>query len=158
MIMIKYLLVSFLFLSIIAANAQDVIFIKGDKRINVGIGMQNFPIGTISFDYAVADNIFEDGSIGVGPYIGLGFNTYYTHFVVGGRGTFHYPLVEDLDTYIGATLGLRYGTSALRPNQLFFPVGILLGANYPVNKNIIVFGELGSGVTYITAGITLFLE
>lgn len=151
------LLTCFLFIMNIV-NAQEALFLKGDKKINVGVGIHNYPIGSLSLDYGLIDGIFDDGTFGVGPYLGVGFSSLYTYFAVGGRGSFHYPLVEDLDTYVGASLGVRFATSSYRENGSLFTPGIFIGANYPVSKNIVLFGEIGSAVTYLNVGITLVID
>lgn len=154
----KILLLSGLLLILIMAKAQDPMFLKDDKLLNLGVGIQFYPVLSASFDYCIADGIAEKGSIGVGPYVGLGFWSRYMYLSAGARGTFHYPIIKDLDTYAGLGVGFRYTGSSYWGFSSFHPVpGFFLGANYPVTEKIIAFGELGSGVSYLTVGITFFL-
>ena len=58
--------------------AQDPIFLKGDKVLNLGVGLgstlysgtyykSQVPPVSASLDIGIADNILEKGSVGVGP-------------------------------------------------------------------------------------------
>lgn len=160
----KILLVMGLLMTILIARAQDPMFLKDDKLLNLGVGLRGYPVASASLDYCIADGILDKASIGVGPYagIGIGFGNYYlsgAYLTAGVRGTFHYPIIDDLDTYIGAGIGFRlaaykYGGISTHVAQ---GSGFFIGANYPLTDGIIVFGELGSGVSYLTAGITIFM-
>lgn len=160
----KILLLAGLFMTILVAKAQDPLFLKDDKLLNLGVGLRGYPVVSASLDYCIIDGIAERGSIGVGPYagLGIGLGNYYSkgaYITAGVRGTFHYSIIDDLDTYVGAGLGFRlaaysYGTVSIHAAQ---GSGFFIGANYPLTNDIIVFGELGSGVSYLTVGITLFL-
>ena len=160
----KFLLFASLVLAMFIAKAQDPMFLKDDKLLNLGVGLRGYPVVSASLDYCITDGIADKGSIGVGPYagLGLGLGNYYSkgaYITAGVRGTFHYPIIEDLDTYAGVGLGFRfaaysYGGTSFHVAQ---GSGFFIGANYPLTETIIVFGELGSGVSYLTAGITIFL-
>ncbi|MBK6966075.1 MAG: hypothetical protein IPH20_19675 [Bacteroidales bacterium] len=66
--------------------------------------------------------MLDVGSIGVGAYLGYTsakwqYNYFgsdwgykYSSLIIGARGTFHYPLVEKLDTYTGIMLGVNIVT------------------------------------------------
>ena len=143
--------------SVIVVNAQeDPMFIKGDKLINAGIGLGYYRSYasaidfSASFDYCIADGIIDEGSVGIGPFVGLGLNIGGIQPYAGFRGTFHYPFIEKLDTYIGFGLGLRLFNS-------IHPIGgLFIGANYPIAEKITIFGELGSGST--CAGLAFRLK
>ena len=108
----KIILLSVFIIAVIAVKAQDPIFVKGDKVVNLGVGLEywRLPI-TVSGEYCITDGIAEKGSIGVGAYAGVSFNwySYYTSsidFLAGARGSFHYPFIDKLDTYAGLSLGI----------------------------------------------------
>jgi hypothetical protein len=158
-------------------SGQEPSFSKGDKVINLGIGIgsiyysaigyrsQLLPL-SVSFEIGIADKIAEKGAIGIGGYLGyLSYkysNDYKTSdMVIGARGNFHYPLVENLDTYTGLMLGYDvvsytnlggysgiYNGSSSRPVAAWF-----IGARYYFNSNIAVMAEFGYGVTYLNLGV-----
>jgi len=80
-----------------AANAQNV-FSKGDKVVNLGIGIgSTFGVGSSalpisgSFELGVKDQLFDDKSaLGIGGYVGYASEKYldwrYTYIIVGVRG------------------------------------------------------------------------
>ena len=154
----RFLLISSLLLLVMIVKAQDPLFLEGDKRVNLGVGISTYPVASISVDYGVLDGIFDAGAIGIGPYVGLGLDKYYVYMSLGARGTFHYPLIENLDSYIGLGVGLRYDVISGAHNSLNPIPGFFLGANYPISKKMFVFAEVGSGVSYLTAGISFILE
>lgn len=151
----KVLLVLSLLFVITIVNAQSSMFEEGDRLVNVGIGINNHPTIVASVDQCIADGILDEGSIGVGPYAGLEFSSNEFKIGVGARGTFHYPIIDDLDTYLGFGVGLRYNQYTWRSNDITFIPGFFIGANYPVTEDITVFGEIGNGVSYLSLGITL---
>src|SRR5512136_3236592 len=100
--------------------AQEPSFNKGDKVVNLGIGIGTnvysgsynrmiIPPFSASLEIGIEDEIAEKGSVGLGPY--LGFTSYkweysthtatYINTILGARGNFHYPLLDKLDTYAG---------------------------------------------------------
>lgn len=113
-------------------NAQQSLFNKGDKALNLGIGLgstlyigkyytSNIPPLSASLEMGVVDNMFdvENLNIGVGGYLGFSTYTYryvygtynygwnYTNIIIGARGVVHYPLVDKMDTYAGLLVGPR---------------------------------------------------
>src|SRR5664279_293172 len=106
--------------------AQESTFKQGDKVINLGIGFgstyygsyytSHTPALSASLEVGVKDGILDKGSIGVGGYLGYSSATwanYYktSNFIIGARGSFHYPLVNKLDTYTGLLLGYNIASS-----------------------------------------------
>src|SRR5512147_1322079 len=104
--------------------SQESTFNKGDKVINLGIGLgstlyhgfgykASVPPISISGEYGIKDGILDKGVIGVGGYLGYssykweyyGWGWKYTNIIIGARGTFHYPFIDKLDTYTGILLG-----------------------------------------------------
>jgi hypothetical protein len=117
-----------------ATQAQNT-FAKGDKVVNVGVGIGNYLGGTgytttvppisASFEMGIVDHLFNDkSSLGVGGYIAYSANKYessyltttygykYSYFILGARGILHYQLVNKLDTYAGAMIGYNIASSS----------------------------------------------
>jgi hypothetical protein len=121
----KHFLLLFLIVSIpFAGNSQP--FMKGDKVINVGLGIGStlysgvgyktgLPPLSASFEVGVTE--LGPGILGVGGYFGIssykwedsfGGTTYgwkYSNIIIGARGNYHYSFAEKLDTYAGLMLG-----------------------------------------------------
>ncbi len=174
----------------IAAWSQESIFQNGDKVVNFGIGFgstlysgsfynSSVPPLSASFEMGIQDGILEKGVLGVGGYLGYSAykweNTYlggaygwkYSNIILGARGVFHYPLVDELDTYTGLLLGVQIISSKETGD---FPSGInynsqsggltaawFAGARYYFSDNFGAFLELGYGISYLTLGVSLQL-
>ncbi len=163
-------------------NAQEKKFIKGDKNISLGVGFgspwigdgnsMTFPPVSASFDYGLRDDL-GPGVIGIGGLIGVAGYRYdnlpyyawsYTTVIVGARGTYHYQLVDKLDTYGGLMLGFRvisskkYGEWAhaeyYDDDDVKLAGAFFVGAKYYFTENLAAFGELGYGVGIFTMGVT----
>ena len=117
------------------SNAQDV-FVKGDKVLNVGVGLggnlggsgykSTIPPISISGEYGLTDALLKNGKgyVGVGGYLAYTANKYtntyagheygwkYSYIIIGARGAFHYQLVDKLDTYAGVMLGYNIASSS----------------------------------------------
>ncbi len=154
------------------ANAQEI-FSKGTSALNIGVGIGGtlitdgysvvIPPLSVSYDYAVVDNLIENnnGSITVGGYLGYASSKYkeasYNYSLIGARGAFHYQFVKKLDTYVGAMLAMSYSSSSVagsttRTSGLGWST--FIGARYMFSDNIGAFVEAGWGVTALTAGVT----
>jgi hypothetical protein len=162
--------------------AQESTFAKGDKVLNLGIGFGGRYTGTgmttsvpplsASFEVGVKDGVLEKGSIGIGgmlaysahkwEYAGWGWK--YTSIVIGARGTFHYPLVDKLDTYTGLLIGYDISTanefgiaSGYDYDSSFggFTYAWFVGARYYFSDAFAAFAELGVGVTIFNVGVAL---
>lgn len=167
----KLALLSILVVFAFAAKAQEPMFVKGDKVVNVGIGFDAYTNLSISGEYGVADGIADKGSIGAGIYAGLGYSilnpSWYTnqyHAVGGLRGTFHYPFLDKFDTYAGIGLGLEFSNwsyeiwgVADEYTDIGLNAGFFLGARYALSEKLTVFGEAGYGIGFLTAGISFKL-
>jgi hypothetical protein len=165
-------------------TAQESTFNLGDKVINLGIGLggslyngtyykTTFPPVSISFEKAIKDQILEKGVIGVGGMLGYsahkweyaGYGWKYTNFIIGARGSFHYPLVDKLDTYAGLIIGYNIATT----KEFGTPIGFepsstgglvasgFIGARYYFATKIAAFAELGYGISYLNIGIAFKL-
>ena len=165
-------------------RAQESMFDLGDQVVNIGIGLGSvyglgsyysttIPPISISFEKGILDELLEKGVIGVGAY--LGFTSYkyqyvfsfydygwrYTNIIVAARGSFHYPVVDKLDTYIGLLLGYNIRlSSAIGDADLYgSPAGGsiaysgFVGGRYYFSDKFSGFAELGYGIAYLTLGL-----
>lgn len=158
--------------------AQDPIFLKGDKVLNLSLGLgshyytsyykMQVPPVAASLEFGVVDNVLEKGSVGVGPYIGY-FSSKYadywktSYLVLGARGNFHYPLLDKLDTYTGLLLGynvvsykdLGDYTGIYSGSSSGIAWAWFIGGRYYFKDNFAAMLELGYGIAYINLGIAL---
>ncbi len=146
---------------------------KGDKLLNLGIGLNSYysggiPVGA-SFEYGVTDDISVGGSLDYLSYHYAGYaNNYnFSALYVAGRGSYHFNRllnlrIEKLDIYAGLSLGYRsvswnngYNSSGLGNqygSSLF--LGVHAGARYYFTKTFGVFAELGAlGSTNAKTGV-----
>ena len=179
-ILLLVVVVSF---SLTQLMAQDPTFVKGNKVLNLGIGLgstlysgtyyhSQVPPVSASLEVGVADNILEKGSIGVGGYLGYsswkyefsnsGWKT--SNIIIGARGNFHYPLVNKLDTYTGLLIGYgiisskyfgSYGEEDYSGSSSGLQWAWFVGGRYYFKENIAAMLELGYGVAYFNLGIAL---
>ena len=168
----------------LAMSAQENLFRKGDKALNVGLGLGTtlysgagfkgtIPPVSVSLEYGFKDEVLEKGSIGLGGYLGIagskyefmGFGWEYTYIIVGARGVFHYPLVNKMDTYTGMMLGYNIirakeiGTPLLgvSPSASGVAWSWFAGARYYFTDNIGALLELGYGISYLNLGLAVKL-
>ena len=129
--MIRKKLIGFIVLffcgAIITVSAQNI-FSKGDRAVNIGLGIGSYyggdgytgsiPPLSVSYEQGIIDGLLDgNGSIGVGGYMAYSANKWetsisgssygykYSYLMIGARGAFHYQFVEKLDTYTGLMLG-----------------------------------------------------
>lgn len=172
--------------SMSALHAQESMFNLGDKVVNLGIGFgstlysgsyysRGVPPVSISFEQAIKDEILEKGVIGVGGWLGytsykydyLGWGYKYSNFIIGALGSFHYPLLDKLDTYVGIGLGYNiasakeFGTNNLGWDYSSTSGGFvfagMVGARYYFVEKFAAFAQVGYGVSYLTIGISIRL-
>jgi hypothetical protein len=168
----KLILLSVLFIAFITVKAQDPIFVKGDKVINLGLGLDTYTRFSLSGEYGILDGIVDKGSIGVGAFASYGFEIFgskYYHenqVLAGVRGTFHYPFIDKLDTYGGLALGLSFTHKSWdkaywgyddSDNYVDINSGLFVGARYYLTEKIAPFAELGYGLGYLTVGVAIKL-
>lgn len=178
------LLLAVVLFSMTQLIAQEPTFSKGDKVLNLGIGLgstlysgsfykSQIPPLSASFEVGVVDNILEKGVLGIGGYVGYssykyeysGWGWKYSNIIIGARGNFHYPLVDKLDTYTGLLLGYNIASSKefgnLTPGYDYNATsgGVVyawfVGARYYFKDSFAVMAELGYGITYLNLGIAL---
>jgi hypothetical protein len=152
--------------------AQESTFSKGDKVLNIGVGIVSvlgsaytttFPPISGSLEFGVADNVLKKGAIGVAPFIGFGAYKYriysgyenYTYIPVGVRGVFHYPLVKKLDTYAG----LLFGYFVVSGTHIGSAYGsrvygsVFIGGRYYFSEKFAAMLELGVEVIPLHIGV-----
>ncbi len=120
-----------------SVNGQDSLFNKGDKVLNLGIGLGStlysgsyystkIPPLSASLEYGLIDNLFEVEklNLGVGGYVGFSSSQYkyswyntnygwnYTYIIIGARGSLHYQVIDGLDTYAGLMVGPKIVVSS----------------------------------------------
>jgi hypothetical protein len=165
--------------------AQENVFAVGDKVVNVGIGLgstlysgsfykSSVPPVSISFEKGIKDGVLDKGVIGVGGYLGYsafksdwgGWGYKYSNLILGARGTFHYPLVDKIDTYAAILIGYNiatskgygaYGTWVDPYNGGGLRFAGLVGGRYYFNEKFAAFAELGYGISYLTLGLSIKL-
>lgn len=174
-----------LFVAVMALHisAQENLLQKGDKVLNLGIGLGSTAYGagyntsmiplSASFEVGILDDVLDVGSIGVGGFIGyssyrydfVGWEWKYTNFIIAARGNFHYPLVESLDTYTGLSLGYE-SRNVTESGSGIVPGGYSTlgsgpffawhaGGRYYFSDNFAAMAELGYGFTWLTLGVAL---
>lgn len=164
-----------LILFIAQLTAQKSTFNKGDKVLNLGLGLgatyynnsyiSSSPALTASFEVCVVDGLIDDkGSIGVGGYFAYSSaksEDYKTsNLIFGARGSFHYPLVDKLDTYSGLMIGYNVFTHKYynsNPANQGSSSGLAsawyIGARYYFNEKFSAMAELGYGTSVLTLGL-----
>ena len=186
------LIAAVLLLGLTNVKAQDL-FSKGAIAVNASIGLGNYsgynmgiPPLSLSADVGVIDNLIGDnGSVGVGGYVGFATNSYtynyysnyyykatVTRMCFGVRGTFHYQLNDKLDTYAGLMLGLYtysysykdnynddyYKNYYSNLNHSDIAFSAYVGTRYYFSRTMALNAEVGYGFTYISAGLTFKLR
>ena len=157
------------------AAAQTPSFEKGDKVINLGVGiggnyysgftsgLNRTPFLSASLDIGIVDGILDKGTIGIGGIVGFSsvkwtdadFGWKESNILIGPRGTFHYPLVDKLDTYAGLLLGYHivsykytgssgFGSAYTSSGSAVYFSGFI-GARYYFTDSFGIMLELGSG-------------
>lgn len=167
-----------------ALQAQESTFLKGDKVLNIGIGFGSasysgsgystaVPPISASFEYGIAEEIANKGSIGIGGYIGFasykwnwaGWSSSFSDLVFGARGSFHWPLVDKLDTYTGLLIGYEVinwkdtytGTGTYSSSTSGGIWAWYLGGRYYFTEKFSGMLELGYGISYLTLGVGIKL-
>lgn len=179
----KKIIFSLLSLFVLFSVSAQTTFNKGDKVLNLGIGLGSTLYGgsgykttvppiSASFEYGIVDGLIDGkASIGVGGYFGytaskyefMGFTSDYKYSsaIIGARGSFHYALVEKLDTYAGLSLGYNIVSAkydgdasinyAAEASAVY--LGCYLGARYYFTDSFAVMAELGYDIAYLNIGV-----
>jgi hypothetical protein len=155
--------------------AQNGGYAKGNKLLNIGIGVNSYYNGGIpfgaSFEVGVTDEISVGGNFDYlsNKYSGYGYSWKFTALYIGARGSYHFNELlninnEKIDLYGGATIGYRsfkwkdnfdesyYSVGGTYGNGVY--VGAFAGGKYYFNSKIGAFVELGAiGSTNARLGI-----
>lgn len=169
--------------SVMQGMAQNT-FVRGDNVLNLTVGFGNSlysgggysnttPAIAASYEVGVIDDVFDAySSIGVGGYLGYtgseftygpGYGWNYSSFIIGARGSLHYQVIDQLDSYTGLMLGYNivstknfgtgvYNTSASGSKLL---LAWYLGGRYYFTERLAGLLELGFGVAYINLGLAI---
>jgi hypothetical protein len=166
----------------LAAFSQESLFKKGNTVVNASIGFgsvlysgsgytSSVPPLAVSAEWGIKDGIADKGVIGVGGYLGfsshkweyMGWGWKYSNTIIGARGTFHYPLLEKLDTYTGLMLGYdivtskEFGTTIDGYNYNSSSSGGIwawyAGARYYFSDKFAGMAEIGYGISWLNLGI-----
>ena len=149
-------------------------FAKGDKALNVGIGLgwgtyatslTPIPSFNASFEAGIVD-IPNVGVIGVGGFGGFRFSPYsggvYTNTIVAARGVFHFQFFDtgDFDLYAGIHTGFgftnwNYTDDFYDYHDSYFVDDVFAGARWMKSEKFGFFAELGYGISYLKGGITM---
>lgn len=163
-------------------NAQS--YSKGQTDLHVGIGLIStyyasgldgvVPPINASFEKAITDNIGVGGFVGFSTakydYDGYGYDYKwnFTYIMFGGRGAYHFKVLDDSkwDTYAGLTLGYYIANANFKsddpevdedlydaPSDSEFGWSAFAGARYQINDKIGVYGELGYGLSVFNVGV-----
>lgn len=156
----KIILFALLLSATVWASAQEPVFVKGDRAVNLGVGLTRFGMVSVSAEQGIYDGILETGCIGAGIYAGAGYSFWSAdfNFVGGLRGTFHYPIIEKFDTYVGVDVGIQYNLDLNSADNLWPDGGGFLGARYAYSEKFSLFLEVGySSIGYLVGGLAFRL-
>jgi hypothetical protein len=186
------LLTGTLALTITSHKARGQLFNVGDKHLNFTVGygtpwvLHNhyrtmLPPLAVSFDLGFRDDL-GPGVLSIGGIVGATTYKYVIHnpgwiyeygekstTLIGAiRGTYHYQLLDKLDTYGAIHVGLRYeswrnfGTTpsnyVRELNVNLYPIfNLIAGAKYFISDDIFVMAEFGYSIAFINVGLGLKL-
>ncbi|HEY3372143.1 MAG TPA: hypothetical protein VGK10_14910 [Prolixibacteraceae bacterium] len=173
-------------LLVFPGKAQNNAFNKGDKVVNLSVGLGNrlysgsaysnvTPAIAGSYEVGIKDELFDvNSSLGVGAYVGYtgskytygpGYGWKYSDVIIGARGAVHYQFIEQLDTYVGLMLGYdivsvkNFGTGVYGSSASGsgFKFDAFVGGRYYFTDRLAVLLELGSGIAVVNLGIAIKL-
>lgn len=160
--------------SALVGLAQNGGYDKGDKLLNVGIGVNSYYSGGIPIGASYEVGITDAISVGVNAdYLshkynyGAGFNHKFTALYFAARASYHVNELlkienEKIDIYGGAALGYRsfkwndsFSDGALGDNYgSGIYLGLYAGGKYYFTEKVSVFTELGAiGSTNARLGV-----
>ncbi len=179
-----------LIFSLSTGHVKGQLFNVGDKDLNFTVGYGTYevlkngyrtmlPPIAVSFDLGFRDDL-GPGVLSIGGLVGattykdeLSFYGWIYDYgwksttLIGAlRGTYHYQLINALDTYGGVHIGVlyeswrEYGTAPsydTRDATLRPVFNLFAGAKFHFSDNLFVLGELGLGVgiPFINIGLGL---
>ena len=157
-------------LAFISEGAMAQAYEKGDKLLNVGVGLGTYGAGGIGLGGSFEYGIHEAISVGVlGGYSGrsnyLGSGTRWSVLTIGVRGSYHFNELlnldnDQIDLYAGVGLGYRnisWNYNGVGLGNGYGSGGILflghIGGRYYLKPNLGIFAELGSSFGVLQAGV-----
>lgn len=169
-------------------QAQEPAIELEDQFVNFGLGIGSvrfsgtgytgtIPPLSVSYEKIIKDEVLDVGFIGIGAYLGVSSYKWswvgsdwgwrYTTIIPGARGSFHYPLIDNLDTYTGLMIGYEIVSSSeigtidagydYNTTSSGFVWSWYAGGRYFLSENFMVMAELGYGITYLNIGVALKL-
>lgn len=155
--------------------SQDAAFNKGDKLLNVGIGVNSYYSGGIPIGASFEIGINDQFSVGPNidflstKYGGAGSSFKFTALYIGARASWHANEALNIsnpkiDLYLGPTIGYRvfswkddYNGSTLKDSYgSGIYIGGFLGGKYYFNEKLGGFVELGAiGSTNARLGLAV---
>jgi len=157
----------------LSLHAQNGGFAKGDKQLNIGVGVNSgydsgIPFGA-SFEVGITDAISVGGNFDyLSSDFGNAFGDFqFTALYFGARGSYRFNELfviekEKIDVYAGATVGYRsfswdddFDDSLGDDYDSALFLGIYAGARYYFTDSIGAFLEVGDiGSTNARLGVT----
>ena len=177
----KVLIVVTAIVILFAANLFAQGYNQNGKALNIGLGFgfagasgdATIPPVSVGMQFGMTDKISVGGIVGyTGSNEKLGYYDWeydYSYILIGARGEYHFMEPSNkLDAYAGLTLGYNVASASFKGKSVYginppsasaggLFYGFHLGARYALGNNWGVFGELGYGIGYITAGAFLRL-
>ena len=181
------LIVTLVVCGLLATQAQSLK--KGEKILNLGFGIGNsyssgdgytntVPPLSVSLEQVVKTKILDGkGAFSIGGYLAYAaakfevkvlddsYGWKYTYLIIGPRGILHYKLIDNLDTYVGVTIGYcvvtaketgTIATGASAKGSGIAKAGFV-GARYYFNKKVAAMVEAGAGITNANIGLAFKL-
>lgn len=158
--------------TIICFHSSYAQFSKGDKKVNLGVGLGSLGANA-SVEYGIMDDLgvglfasYERPSTGlIGAIAGVRYS--YNEISVGPRAAYHLNRVlnmkdDKFDLYVaGGVLYRRvtypydywYGSN-LKSSYGYISLLARVGAGFQFSDNLAGFAELGSGGSWVQAGIS----
>ncbi len=170
----KKIFSSLFFVALLVFSAEGVMaqsYEKGDKLLNVGVGLGTYGAGGLGLGGSFEVGIHDAISVGVlGGFSGrsnyLGSGVRWSVLTIGARGSYHFNELLNLDNdmidlYAGLGLGYRnisWNYDGIGLGGSNYGSGILflghIGGKYYFKPNLGVFAELGSGFGTLQAGLS----
>jgi hypothetical protein len=171
-------------LAVSFAFAQVTPYKVGDQNVSAGIGFGmagiygDATLPPISVGYETALSALE-GKLSVGGILGYAgskisyptawgnwdFN--YSYIIIGARGAYHLPLIDNVDTYGGLMLGYNIVSfSETKPANVpawwpsysasssYLAFGAFVGGRYYFTPKLGAYAELGYGLGFLNVGVT----
>jgi len=160
-------LIFVVFIALTSFAQQSGGYKKGDKLLNIGIGVNSFYNGGIPIGASCEQGITDAISVGVNAdYLSNKYFSFkFTAIYFGVRGSYHFNDLlklgnDNIDLYAGPTIGYRsFSWKDARQNLgdnygsgIF--LGVFIGGKYYLSDKIGLFTELGSiGSTNARIGV-----